>query len=119
MRALRAVAASNADAQLAITMFCYSIRKQVAAMAAALGGVDMLVFTGGIGENDAASRASICEGLDWLGIRSESVSTVLNDDSPIDASFRAADRGRPRCVARVMLSQEDEQIARLTWQLTT
>ena len=119
MRDLRAVAASNADAQLAITMFCYSVRKQVAAMAAALGGIDMLVFTGGIGENDAASRATICNGLDWLGIRTEPASAVLKNGSPIDASLRVADRSGSRCEVRVMPSQEDEQIARLTLQLMT
>ncbi len=89
LRELRAVAAANADARLAIDMFCYSVRKQIGAMAAALGGMDMLVFTGGIGENDAATRASICE-------------------SPAH-----------RCVTRVMPSQEDEQIALHTWRLTS
>ena len=51
------------DARLAIDMFCYSVRKQIAAMMAALGGVDLIVFTGGIGENDGEVRASICAGL--------------------------------------------------------
>ena len=63
MRALREAAASNADARLAIEMFCYSVRKQIAAMIATLGGLDLLVFTGGIGENDAEVRAAICGGL--------------------------------------------------------
>ena len=57
MRRLREAASSNADARLAIEMFCYSVRKQVAAMIAALGGVDMIVFTGGIGENDIGSAS--------------------------------------------------------------
>jgi acetate kinase len=95
MRELRAVAASNADARLAIAMFCCSVRKHIAAMAAALGGVDTLVFTGGIGENDAATRASICEGLDGLGIRTDATGV------------------------RVMPSQEDEQIARHACRLAT
>jgi acetate kinase len=68
MRRLHEVSRSNADARLAIQMFCYSIRKQVAAMMAALDGVDLLVFTGGIGEHDAKVRAAICGGLSWLGI---------------------------------------------------
>ena len=62
-------AASSADARLAITMFCTSVRKQIAAMATVLGGVDLLVFTGGIGENDPSTRASIFEGLEALGIQ--------------------------------------------------
>ncbi len=49
MRRLHDAASSNPDARLAIEMFCYSARKQIAAMIAALGGVDLLVFTGGIG----------------------------------------------------------------------
>jgi acetate kinase len=60
-------ASSEGGARLAIDIFCYSVRKTFAATAAALGGVDILVFTGGIGENDAAVRASICDGLAWLG----------------------------------------------------
>ena len=94
MRKLRSAAASNSDAALAITMFCYSIRKEIAAMAAVLGGIDALVFTGGIGENDAATRSSICEGLDGIGVLSA-----------------------PNCV-QVMPANEDEQIALHTWQLT-
>src|ERR1700730_10280128 len=63
MRRLREAASSNADARLAILMFCHSLRKQVAAMISALEGVDLVVFTGGIGENDAKVRAEICGGL--------------------------------------------------------
>jgi len=66
--AVASTAASADDARLAIEMFCASVRKQIAAMAAVLGGVDLLVFTGGIGENDASARAFIYQGLDVLGI---------------------------------------------------
>ena len=52
--AAASTSASGDDTRLAIAMFCASVRKQIAAMAAVLGGVDLLVFTGGIGENDAA-----------------------------------------------------------------
>ena len=91
MRELIAAAAlttaSSDDARLAIAMFCASVRKQIAAMAAVLGGVDLLVFTGGIGENDASTRALIYEGLGALGIHQAAV--------------------------RVMPAKEEEQIA---WQ---
>ena len=100
MRRLHEAAASNSDARLAIDMFCYSVRKQVAAMGAVLGGLDMLVFTGGIGENDGQVRAKICSGLSWLGI---------SLDKP---SNRAA-----RSRVLVVESQEDEQIARHAWAL--
>jgi acetate kinase len=89
MRALHA-AAGNADAQLAIAMFCLSAAKQIAGMAVALNGVDMIVFTGGIGEHDAAMREAICDRLAWMGV------------GPAG----------PGCQVLVLPSQEDEQIAR-------
>ncbi|WP_375395463.1 acetate/propionate family kinase [uncultured Sphingomonas sp.] len=66
MRRLRDAAATDADATLAIRMFQRSVCKQVAAMAASLGGIDILVLTGGIGENDAATTQAIRDGLAWL-----------------------------------------------------
>ena len=91
LRELKAAAASTTvsadDARLAIAMFCASVRKQIAAMAAVLVGVDSLVFTGGIGENDTPVRTRICAGLEALGIHQA-------------------------CV-RVMPTEEEEQIA---WQ---
>lgn len=68
MRRLHNISPTSADARLAIKMFCYSVRKQIAAMIASLNGVEMLVFTGGIGEHDAEVRTAICDGLSWLGI---------------------------------------------------
>jgi len=109
MRRLHQAAASNADARLAIEMFCYSVRKQVAAMIAALDGVDLVVFTGGIGENDCEARAAICGGLSWIGLsldqaRNRSARNPINDPTS-------------RSAVRVLPSQEDEQIARHTWAL--
>jgi acetate kinase len=109
MRGLHEAAPSNADARLAIQMFCYSVRKQVAAMIAALDGVDMLVFTGGIGENDGEARAAICDGLSWIGVsldeaRNRSVQNPISGPTS-------------RCSVLVLASQEDEQIARHTWAL--
>ena len=97
MRRLHEAASTNADARLAIDMFCYSVRKQIAAMIAVLGGIDLIVFTGGIGENDRQVRGAICGGLEWA--------SVFVDDEP-DA------RSTSRCQVRVLASQEDEQIAR-------
>jgi len=109
MRQLYEAASSNADAQLAIAMFCYSVRKQIAAMIAALDGVDSLVFTGGIGENDVETRTAICGGLSWLGV---SLDPAQNRAGENPISDRAS-----RCAVHVLLSQEDEQIARHTWAL--
>ena len=105
MRRLHEAASTNDDARLAIEMFCYSVRKQIAAMIAAVGGVDMVVFTGGIGENDEVARAMICEGLAWAGIgQPEMLSWTVREIVP----------GSNVCV---LPSQEDEQIARHTWSL--
>ena len=109
MRRLREAASSNADARLAIQMFCYSVRKQVAAMIAALDGVDLVVFTGGIGENDRDARAAICGGLSWIGVsldeaRNRSANNPINDPAS-------------RCPVLVLASREDAQIARHTWAL--
>ena len=111
MRRLHEAARSNADARLAIHMFCYSVRKQMAAMIAVLDGVDLVVFTGGIGENDAQVRAAICDGLSWIGVsldeaRNRSRSNPISDSAS-------------RCSVQVLTSQEDEQIARHTWTLVT
>ncbi len=109
MRHLHAASASNADARLAVQMFGYSVRKQLAAMAAALEGVDRIVFTGGIGEHDAEIRATICAGLSWMGVR-------LNDERNRSAQNPISEPGS-RCEVQVLPSQEEEQIARHTWSL--
>lgn len=58
----------DADAQAAINLYTYRARKYVGAYAAAMGGVDALVFTGGIGENSASMRRRICDGLGFMGL---------------------------------------------------
>ena len=109
MRRLHEAAAANPDARLAIAMFCASVRKQIAAMITVLDGLDMLVFTGGIGENDSAVRAAICGGLSWLGVS-------LDETRNLSASNPVSD-GASRCRVHVLASQEDEQIARHTCAL--
>lgn len=61
-------AAGDADAQLAIEVYAYRARKYLGAYAAAMGGVDAVVFTGGIGENSPSMRRRICDGLEFLGL---------------------------------------------------
>jgi len=106
MRRLHAAAPSNADARLAVAMFCYSVRKELAAMIAVLEGVDMIVFTGGIGENDGEARAAICAGLSWIGVSLDDTRNRSANDPISDPASR--------CAVRVIASQEDEQIARHT-----
>ena len=70
-------------------MFCYQAKKWIGALAAAMGGLDTLVFAGGIGEHSVEARSGICDGLDFLGLnvdagrnnRSEPV--VSRDDSRV------------------------------------
>ncbi len=59
----------NEDCQLALDKFAYEIRKYIGSYSAALGGLDCLVFTAGVGENSATMRARICAGLEYLGVK--------------------------------------------------
>jgi len=68
MRVLRANAAANADSRRAIDLFVYRILREIGSLVAALGGIDGLIFTAGIGENDAATRAEVTGGLAWAGL---------------------------------------------------
>jgi acetate kinase len=91
MRDLReAIAQGNAKARLAVDQFTWTIAKWIGSFVAELGGLDMLVFTGGIGENDSASRAEVCAGLGTLGIvldparnSARGVSIISAADSPV------------------------------------
>lgn len=91
MRGLReAVEQSNAKAKLAVDKFAHSIKKWIGGYMAILGGLDMLVFTGGIGENDIQARLDICSGLEGIGIAIDPVknncrgeAVVSKDDSPV------------------------------------
>lgn len=103
MRVLHAAAASNKAAALAIRMFCYFVRKEISAMIAAMEGIDMLVFTGGIGENDAIVRDEICSGLSWIGI--------LLDEASNQAGSNPIHKLSSSCAVHVLASQEDRQIA--------
>jgi acetate kinase len=111
MRRLHDAAASNPDAALAVDMFCYSARKQIAAMIAALDGVDLIVFTGGIGEHDHEVRDSICGGLAFAGV---SLDVARNR-----AAERTISVAGSRAAVYILPSQEDEEIARHTWDLSS
>jgi acetate kinase len=93
-------------AALAIEMFCYQLRKQIGAFAAALNGLDLLVFTAGIGERSAAIRAEVCAGLEHLGITLDPRRNATNDSTISSPSSR--------CVVRVIPTNENLMIARHT-----
>jgi len=86
MRDLReAIKAGNAKARLAVDKFTWTIAKWIGSYFAELGGLDMLVFTGGIGENDIDSRAEICAGLGALGILIDPVRNNVRGGAVISA----------------------------------
>ena len=109
MRTLHEAAASNPDARLAIRMFCQAARKQIAAMSAVLDGAELIVFTGGIGQNDSEVRSDICAGLSSIGVQ-------LDEARNRTAGHPVSSAGS-RCQVRVLPSLEDDQIALHAWAL--
>ncbi|HZI57148.1 MAG TPA: acetate/propionate family kinase [Verrucomicrobiae bacterium] len=106
MRALLEKRQTDPAAAMAVKMFCYQVRKFIGAYAAVLGGLDTLVFTGGIGERAAAIRAEICSGLEYLGIALDLPANGRNAETISAAGSR--------CVVRVVMTDEDLMIARHT-----
>jgi acetate kinase len=102
MKALLARAAAEPAARLAVEMFGYAVRKAIGALAAALGGLDLLVFTGGIGEHAAEVRALACAGLGFAGIALDDARNRRND----------SEIGAGPCVIRVIPTDEDLVLAR-------
>jgi acetate kinase len=104
LRDLLAREADDVRAAEAVALFCYQAKKWIGSFAAALGGLDTLVFAGGIGENASPVRARICEGLGFLGIElKESRNAETAGVISTDAS---------RVVVRVIRTDEEQMIAR-------
>ncbi len=89
---------------MAIDIFCAGVRQAIAAYAAVLGGLDMVIFTGGIGEHSAPVRACVCEGLAFLGID-------LNPAANISLGEKIS-TPQSKVQVCVIPTQEDMQIAR-------
>jgi acetate kinase len=106
MKTLLDSRATDPRAAQAVEMFCYQVRKTIGSFAAALGGLDTLVFTGGIGERSAEVRAEICQGLGFLGVVVDEARNARHAD-PISLSGGS-------CVVRVIQTDEDLMIARHT-----
>jgi acetate kinase len=104
MRRLLELRPTDSRADQAITMFCRSVRKAIGALATELGGLDLLVFTGGIGEHAPEVRREICEGLEHLGVFS------AEGESPVSPSQATAR-------VRVVPTNENLIIARQTYNL--
>jgi acetate kinase len=88
----------------AVTLFCYQAKKWIGSFAAALGGLDTVVFSGGIGENALPVRARICEGLDFLGIEL--------DESRNEEAAPVISNNTSRVTVRVIRTDEELMIAR-------
>jgi acetate kinase len=107
MRATRkAAVAGNADAGLALEVFTRSVRKAIGAFAWLLGGLDAVVFTGGIGEHDAQSRAEILGGLESSGIVLDAKANEAGGDE-----LRRVSSADSHVVVWVVTAQEDRTIA--------
>jgi acetate kinase len=104
MRELMKLAASDPRAAEAIDLFCYSARKWIGALAAALGGLDTLVFSGGIGEHASEIRVRICNGLSFLGIDVDAARNASN--------ARIISRDGTSTTVRVITTDEESVIVR-------
>jgi acetate kinase len=104
VRDLLARESTDSRAAEALAIFCYQAKKWIGAFAAVLGGLDTLVFSGGIGENNPALRARICEGLEFLGIELNAAANLQNKE------LISSDSGR--VAVQVMHADEELMIAR-------
>ncbi len=109
MRDILAASGNNEDARDAIDLFCYQAKKHLGALVAVLGGLDRLVFTGGIGEHAANVRSSICGRLEFLGIQIDAARNASHQ------SIISPDCGRVE--VRVIPTDEDLMIARHAEQM--
>ncbi|MGQ0633570.1 MAG: acetate/propionate family kinase [Planctomycetaceae bacterium] len=100
MRDLLASAAADPRAADAVALFCYLAKKAIGSLTTVLGGLDTLVFAGGVGENAAPVRAAICQGLDYLGIH-------LDDQKNSAAAEVISADGSP---ATVRIIRTDEEL---------
>jgi acetate kinase len=109
IRDLLAREATDVRAAEAVALFCYQAKKWIGSFAAALGGLDTLVFAGGIGENNPAIRARICDGLGFLGI--ELNETRNAENAPVISA------PSDRVTVRVIRTDEELMIARSAYRV--
>ncbi len=108
---LQAMKEGNSQAKLAFDMFVHRLRYYIGAMLATLGGLDALVFAGGIGENSADVRAAACEAFAFLDLK---LDAQKNAQSPADQEISTAGSSVPVLIVR---TQEDWAIAKDCWRL--
>ena len=101
--------ASDVRAAEAVALFCYQVKKWIGAFAAALGGLDTLVFSGGIGENAPVIRARICEGLGFLGVQFDETRNAAGE--PVISAEKS------HVEVRVIRTDEDVIIAKAVFRM--
>ena len=109
-----AIAAGDDSARLALDTYVYGVKKYIGAYIAALGGVDVIAFAGGIGEKSATTRAKICDGLEWCGIH---LDTTKNAQATGEADL-SADESRAKILIvstneELIVSRETAQVLRV------
>jgi hypothetical protein len=107
----RILTINGGSSTIKFALFCYQVKKWIGAFAGALGGLDTLVFAGGIGENAPLVRTRICEGLGFLGIDLEDKRNAAND------GVISTTAGGVR--VRVIRTDEEQMIARSVWLVLT
>jgi acetate kinase len=93
----------NERAKVAMEMYQYRVRKYIGAYAAAMGGLDIIVFTGGIGENDTITRTKSVEGLEFLGI-------VIDNEKSLKSRGREEIISTPESPVKVIVIPTDEEL---------
>ena len=109
MRDLLDREARDVRAAEAVALFCYEVKKRIGAFAAALGGVDTLVFAGGIGENAPAIRARVCDGLGFLRVQLQAERNAKGEGLISRADSQVA--------VRVIRTDEEHMIAKAVCQV--
>ena len=109
MQDLLAKETTDVRAAEAVALFCYQVKKWIGAFTAALGGLDTLVFSGGIGENSPVVRSRICEGLGFLGIELEEKQNMAN--APVIST------GNGKVAVHVIHTDEELMIAKIVNQI--
>lgn len=100
-------AAGNDRARLAIIVYAHAVRRYIGAYAAAMGGVDAIVLTGGIGENSAQMRRRILQQLDFLGVR---LDEDRNQDATVSAEVPVVDVSTERALVRTLVAKTNEEL---------
>jgi acetate kinase len=104
-----AAESGNREAALALDVFVYQVKKTIGAYAAAMGGIDAVAFTGGIGENSALLRERCCEGLEFLGVKIDPVRNAAVGDRVVSAEDS-------RVAVLALATNEEVIVARRAWR---